>query len=97
MLTDEQIRQHTKARVAAARTAVHEAQDALGRACRMLSPLEYGSPTHKRASKLYDQVHALWYKVDGLYENPKVRLDRRNIEAIEKQLEDEPHRRPQLG
>jgi len=96
MLTEEQIRQYTKAHIAAARTAVHEAQDALGRACSMLSPLEYGSPTHQKASKLYDQVHAFWYKVDGLYNNPKVRLDRDNIAAIEKQLDADAHRRPQF-
>ena len=63
----------------------------------MLSPLEYGSATHQKASKLYDQVHALWYKIDGLYHNPKVRLDRDNIAAIERQLDADAHRRSPLG
>lgn len=86
-LTDDQIRQATQARIAQALAHVQRAQDALGRACSMLSALEWGDPTYKKAGKLYDQVHALWYVVDGLRHNAKVRLDRTNIEALEQSLD----------
>lgn len=95
MLTEEQIRKYTKSRIAAAQVAVQHAQDALGTACSMLSALQYGNPTYQKGHKLYDQVHAFWYKIDDLYHNPKVRLDPLNIEAIEKQLDDGAHRPPQ--
>lgn len=82
-LTDDEIRQHTQARINQALAHVQRAQDELGKACSMLSALEWGNPAYKKAGKLYDNVHAFWYVVDNLRHNRKVRLDRTNIAAIE--------------
>lgn len=83
-LTEEQIKAATAARIRQALAAVQRAQDELGTACQCLSPLEWGDPTYRKAQKLYDEVHAFWYVVEGLTFNPKVRLDRVNIAALEK-------------
>lgn len=85
--TEEQIKAATQARIRQALAAIQSAQDQLSTACQMLSALEYGNPTYQKASKLYDSVHAFWYKVDGLQHHPKVRLDRTNIEALARRLD----------
>lgn len=87
-LTDAQIRAATQARLQQALAAVQRAQDELGTACQCLSALEWGDPAYQQASKLYDQVHAFWYVIDGLRHHRKVRLDRLNIEAIERRSSD---------
>lgn len=84
--TEEQIRAATVARIQAAQDALQRAQDALGDACSHLSALQWGSPAWKRASKLYDQVHAHWYVVQALHHHRKVRIDPTNIEALGRRL-----------
>lgn len=83
-LSEEQIKAATQARIVQALAKVQLAQDDLGRACEMLSPLEHAAPIYRKAQQLYDKVHSFWYVVEGLKHNPKVRLDRTNIEAIER-------------
>ena len=69
-----------RARVRRALDEIQEAQNALGRALEQLSPITGGAlPTYSKGHKLYDQIHAYWYKVKALAEQPradKLGLDR---------------------
>jgi hypothetical protein len=72
-----------KRRVSLALRQIEDAQNALGHACSTLSSLDYACPMWKATSKLYDRVHAHWYKVrDRLEGNTKVKLDGTNAEAF---------------
>lgn len=75
-----------RARIEKALAHIQEAQNHLGSACGELSALCGAAPTHKRASKLYDQVHAFWYKVSGLRHSPRIYLDSLNVDALEQRL-----------
>lgn len=52
-------------RVRKALDHIQAAQGQLDRACAELSTLVGGIPAWRRVSKLYDSVHAEWYKVKG--------------------------------
>jgi len=55
---------------------IQEAQNGVGRALQELSPIIGALPTYSKGHKLYDQVHAYWYKVNALVERAeKLRLD----------------------
>lgn len=75
-----------RARIDKALAHIQEAQNHMGSACGELSALCGAIPQWKRASKLYDQVHAFWYKVDGLIGSPRIYLDSTNVDALEKRL-----------
>lgn len=75
-----------RAKIDKALAHIQEAQNHLGSACGELSALCGAIPQWKRASALYDQVHAYWYKVDGLRHNPRIYLDSTNVDALEKRL-----------
>jgi hypothetical protein len=75
-----------RARIQKALAHIQEAQNHLGSACGELSALCGAIPQWKRASTLYDQVHAFWYKVNGLTHSPRVFLDSTNVDALERRL-----------
>lgn len=83
----EQIRAATLAKIQRACDAIQEAQNQLGTACGELSALMYGAPAWKKASKLYDTVHAFWYVVDGLRQHSRVTLDSTNVDGLRRALE----------
>lgn len=83
----EQIRAATLLKIQRACDAIQEAQNQLGTACSELSALMYGAPAWKKASKLYDNVHAFWYFADGLRQHARVTLDSTNIEGLRRALE----------
>lgn len=85
---DQTIAIATKGKIQKALGHIHAAQDQLGHATGELSALVGGVRDWKRASKLYDDVHALWYRVDGLQHDKRVRLDDTNIAAIAKAILD---------
>lgn len=82
-LTEEQIAVATQARVQAALNAIQRAQNELLTACQALSPLCAASKDYAACQKLYDAVHAFWYRIDGIRHRKGLRLDRANIEALE--------------
>lgn len=86
MTTPEQqalLTAEAKRRVQVALRQIEDAQNLLGSACSTLSSLEAAIPAWQATSKLYDRVHAHWYKVrDRLEGNPKVKLDQLNADAI---------------
>lgn len=53
-------------KVRIAQELIESAQRILGSACQELSSLVGGSKECGRLSKLYDQVHAAWYRVGNL-------------------------------
>jgi hypothetical protein len=55
-----------QARIDRALQQIEAAQALLGRACAELSTLCHGASAWQRCSKLYDQVHAFWYRVRSL-------------------------------
>jgi hypothetical protein len=65
--------------VAKALRLIEDAQGLIGDACRVLSSLQYAAPQWRATSKLYDKVHAHWYRVRNTLElGPsarRVRLD----------------------
>jgi hypothetical protein len=63
-------------RVHRALDRIQEAQNELGRACEQLSAIRFGHPTQLRVRKLYDRVHAEWYRTRNLLEDPRIELDR---------------------
>jgi len=72
----------TRAKVAAAMAAIERAQQELGTAASLLSSLQYGHPAQRATSKLYDRVHAHWYRVQRLQHDRRVRLDPANTAAV---------------
>lgn len=77
------LRHETRQRVQQALHQIEAAQTALGNACSTLSGLVGAIPQHRATSKLYDNVHAHWYKVrDALEGNPKITLDSLNAAAV---------------
>ncbi len=72
-----------KRRVRVALRQIEEAQNLLGQACSTLSSLCYAHSQQLATSKLYDRVHAHWYKVQGALEfNNKVCLDSLNKDSF---------------
>jgi hypothetical protein len=63
------------ARVQVAMRKIETAQGLLGEACAALSPVCYGNPAQVRVGKLYDRVHAEWYRVRKLLDDPRIELD----------------------
>jgi hypothetical protein len=63
-------------RVNRALNEIQAAQDALGRASAELSSVQYGAPTQDRIGKLYDRVHAEWYRTRRLLDDARIRIDR---------------------
>ena len=45
---------------------IQEAQNGVTRALQHLAPITGGAPTYTKGHKLYDQVHAYWYRVRKL-------------------------------
>lgn len=85
--TELQIRGATLRKIQRACDAIQEAQNQLGTACGELSALMYGAPAWKKAHKLYDNIHAFWYVVDGLRHHSRVRIDSTTIDALRRALE----------
>lgn len=65
---------------------IQEAQNELAHACAALSALVGGVPVWKATGKLYDSVHALWYRVDGFRTGGRYKLDGVNLEALARRL-----------
>jgi hypothetical protein len=63
------------ARVHVALKKIEAAQGLLGQACAALSPICYGHPAQLRVGKLYNKVHAEWYRVKRLLDDPRLALD----------------------
>lgn len=75
-------------RVRQALQQIEAAQNQIGSACATLSSLRHAAPQWKATSKLYDTVHAHWYKVrDALEGNTKVELDPENTTLYLQRLE----------
>ena len=63
-------------RVRRALDKIQEAQNYLSRACSDLDSVCYGHPERKRVFALRDKVHAEWYRVRALFDDPRIELDR---------------------
>lgn len=86
-LSPEQLRAEAQLRVLRALEKIQEAQNQLGQACAELSALQGGVPVWKATSKLYDRVHALWYRVERFRQQGRYRLDSVNVQALERRKE----------
>lgn len=62
-LSPEEKKAEVELRVAKALRHIENAQTELGHATALLSNFLRGAPEWKRAGKLYDLVHAFWYRV----------------------------------
>ena len=85
-LTDAQLRAAAEERVRRAMALVERAQNDLASACGELSALVGGIPVWKACHKLTDRVHAFWYRVQRFQQGGKFKLDRVNVEALERRL-----------
>lgn len=63
------------ARIRRAMEHVEEAQRELGRAATELSSLLYCAPIGNQTMRLYDRVHAHWYKLQAKLKDKRVDLD----------------------
>jgi len=68
--------QAAKVRVRRALHNIQAAQNHLGRAASDLGAVCYGGPKQREVMRLYDRVHALWYRVNTLETNQRIELDR---------------------
>jgi hypothetical protein len=71
MTTHEQ----AAARVERAMDLAQRAQHLLGAALAELSPIIGGMVEWKRLGRLYDGLHAQWYRLERLRTSPKIELD----------------------
>ena len=84
-------------RVRKALQQIEAAQGLLGDACATLSSLRHACPEWKATSKLYDRVHAHWYRVRDALEFRKARkvsLDPLASEHVLKRMAPQPEARP---
>jgi hypothetical protein len=81
MTADQWRRAQAKLRIERALAQIQEAQYCLDRAAAELSSLCYGHPAQKRVSKLYDRVHAEWYRTAELRNDRRVVVDREPTKA----------------
>lgn len=70
---------------------IEDAQGRLDRACAELSSIQFGHPAQRRVRKLYDRVHAEWYRTRKLLEDARIRVDR------EPTNEERDYHAPKLG
>jgi hypothetical protein len=84
--TADQIRAEEQRQLRQALEHIQEAQNHLGRAGAILSNFERGAPVWTAAAKLYDRVHAFWYRVEGFRKSGLYRLDSLSLESFEKRL-----------
>jgi hypothetical protein len=71
-------------RVQKALAHIQEAQAQLGRAAAELSNLEHGVVVWRMAGKLYDRVHAFWYRVEAFRKKGRFALDSIALDALAK-------------
>ncbi len=83
-LSPERLKAEAELRIRRALAHIQRAQNELAAACSELSALEYGYPTQKAVSKVYDAVHAVWYRVQRFQLSGRFRLDPTNVEALER-------------
>jgi hypothetical protein len=74
------------ARVERAMDLAEQAQVLLGAALAELSPIVGGMVEWRRLGKLYDELHAQWYRLERLRENPKLELDDCAAQALKGSL-----------
>jgi hypothetical protein len=65
-----------KVRVQRALRHIQAAQDHLGQASAELGAVRFGAPTQRSLMRIYDKVHAEWYRVQKLLDNFRIELDR---------------------
>jgi hypothetical protein len=81
------VRAEAERRVRKALDHVQNAQAELDRACAELSNLERGVVVWRLIGKLYDRVHAAWYRVEEFRKQGRFTLDGIALEALAKRLE----------
>lgn len=87
-MTPEEKKAEVAVRVQRALGHIQNAQTELGRAAAELSCFLRGAPEWKRASKLYEMVHAFWYRV-------RDRADRYQLDGITEQAIERRHKERQ--
>lgn len=81
-ISPEQLRAIAQMRVLHALDRIQQAQSELLSACEQLSSLVGATTLHRATGKLYDRVHALWYRVDSFRNKGRYRLDDSNVRAL---------------
>jgi hypothetical protein len=76
--------EHAVARVERAMELAERAQHLLGEALAELSPIIGGMVEWKRLSRLYDGLHAQWYRLERLRANTKLELDGCAAQALKR-------------
>jgi hypothetical protein len=67
---------HVRLRIEKALDKIQRAQGLIGEALQELSSIRGGLPTYNAGHKLYDKVHAYWYRVRALLDkSAKLTLD----------------------
>lgn len=74
--TDRIRRELARERVRRAMAHVEDAQRKLTFAMSDLATVQHGSPEHGRIGKLYDKVKGEWYRLQDLFNDPRIRIDR---------------------
>jgi hypothetical protein len=81
------VRTEAERRVRKALDHIQQAQLELGRASAELASLERGAVVWRLIGKLYDRVHAAWYRVEEFRKQGRFTLDGIALEALAKRLE----------
>lgn len=85
-MTPEQVKTESHLRIRKALEHIQQAQNELGSACAELSSITGGVTVWRTTSKLYDSVHALWYRVEDFRMRGKFGLDSLSTEALKERL-----------
>jgi hypothetical protein len=80
--TPEQIRAAAEARVRHALAHIQEAQNHLHHAQAELSGIERGVTVWRLVGRLYDRVHAAWYRVEAFRKGGRFTLDGISTDAL---------------
>jgi hypothetical protein len=80
------VRAEAERRVRKALDHIQNAQAELGRACAELSNIERGVVVWRVVGKLYDRVHAAWYRVEEFRKQGRFTLDSIARESLAKRL-----------
>lgn len=88
------VRDQADQTVRAALQHIEQAQRHLGEASALLSNLTGGVPVWLAAGKLYDRVHAFWYRVARFRDSGRFNLDPLAQESLAKKLAQQSNPQP---
>lgn len=83
---EERARARATLRIERAMQLIEEAQNKLASACAELSSISGGVAVWKATSKLHDQTHTHWYRIQTFLQRGQFRLDAFNTEILAREI-----------